>query len=82
VAADVDRQRGHQLREAVQAAALSAAAGGPAPVVTGEFRRGDVRHVFASVARAREVLGFAASVGLEDGMAEFATAPLRAPARA
>lgn len=64
------------------AAALSAAAGAPAPVVTGEFRRGDVRHVFASVARARDVLGFEAAVGLEAGMAEFATAPLRAPARA
>jgi dTDP-L-rhamnose 4-epimerase len=62
------------------AGALTAAAGGPAPVVTGEFRRGDVRHVFASVDRARDVLGFEARVGLEAGMAEFARAPLRAPA--
>jgi dTDP-L-rhamnose 4-epimerase len=62
------------------AAALAAAMGGPAPVVTGDFRRGDVRHVFAGVERARTELGFAAQVGLEDGMREFATAPLRAPA--
>jgi dTDP-L-rhamnose 4-epimerase len=62
------------------AGALAAASGGPTPVVTGEFRRGDVRHVFASVQRARDVLGFEATVGLEEGMAEFATAPLRAPA--
>jgi dTDP-L-rhamnose 4-epimerase len=62
------------------AGALAAAMGGPEPVVTGDFRRGDVRHVFAGVERARRDLGFAARVGLEDGMREFATAPLRAPA--
>ena len=54
------------------AAALSAAAGGPEPIVTGEFRLGDVRHVVASPARAREALGFAAQVDLATGMAEFA----------
>ena len=61
------------------ARALAAAAGpeAPAPQVTGAFRLGDVRHVFASTDRAREELGFAAEVALEDGMAEFATAPLR-----
>ena len=51
-----------------------------APVVTAAFRRGDVRHVFASVDRARDLLGFSASIGLEDGMREFATAALRSPA--
>jgi dTDP-L-rhamnose 4-epimerase len=56
--------------------------GGPEPIVTGDFRRGDVRHVFASPDRARDVLGFTAQTGLEDGMAEFAVAPLRRPARA
>ncbi|MGD9734656.1 MAG: NAD-dependent epimerase/dehydratase family protein [Solirubrobacterales bacterium] len=58
---------------------LSAEAGpeAPRPVVTGEFRLGDVRHVFADPGRAREELGFAAEVGLEEGMAEFARAELR-----
>ncbi len=56
------------------------AAGTPAPVVTGEYRLGDVRHVFASADRAREVLGFAAAEDFSDGMAEFARAPLRAAA--
>jgi dTDP-L-rhamnose 4-epimerase len=56
---------------------LSALHGGPAPVVTGQFRPGDVRHVVADPARAAERLGFRASVGLEDGMAEFAHASLR-----
>ena len=48
-----------------------------APLVTGEFRLGDVRHVFASVERAEEVLGFRASIRLPEGMRQFATATLR-----
>lgn len=42
------------------------------PVVTGEYRLGDVRHIVASPARARERLGFVASVDFEAGMAELA----------
>lgn len=49
----------------------------PRPQVTGDFRLGDVRHVFASTARAREGLGFTAEVGFDKGVAEFASAPLR-----
>ena len=49
------------------------------PVVTGGYRLGDVRHVFASTRRASEVLGFRSSIGFDDGMVEFARAPLRAP---
>jgi dTDP-L-rhamnose 4-epimerase len=59
------------------AGAISAAVGGPAPVVTGEFRAGDVRHVVASPERARAELGFVARIGPADGFGEFATAPLR-----
>ena len=51
--------------------------GGPAPVVTGEFRSGDVRHVTASSARARRELGWAPAISLADGLRDFATAPLR-----
>jgi dTDP-L-rhamnose 4-epimerase len=56
------------------AAALHAAIapGGPAPEVTGEFRLGDVRHVFASPRRAADVLGFTAVEGFAEGVAEFA----------
>jgi len=62
------------------AAALVAAAGpsAPPPRVTGAYRRGDVRHVFAAVDHARMALGFDASIGLEEGMRDFATAQLRA----
>lgn len=59
------------------AAELARVAGGPAPVVTGEFRLGDVRHVVASPARAETELGFRARIGLAEGLAEFAYAPLR-----
>jgi dTDP-L-rhamnose 4-epimerase len=65
------------------ASTLSAQAGGrtSAPLVTGEFRLGDVRHVFASTALARNELGFRARVSFEEGMRSFAKASLREPAR-
>jgi len=60
------------------AAALSEHAGGQPPVVTGEFRLGDVRHITASSERLRTELGWSPTVTFDDGMREFATAPLRA----
>ncbi|HEY2286481.1 MAG TPA: NAD-dependent epimerase/dehydratase family protein [Streptosporangiaceae bacterium] len=63
------------------AAALAEAFGGPAPEVTGQFRVGDVRHVVASPELARAELGFSASTSFRQGMADFAVAPLRNPAR-
>jgi dTDP-L-rhamnose 4-epimerase len=51
--------------------------GGPEPRMTGEFRLGDVRHVFASPDLAAARLGFTAAVPFADGVAEFARAPLR-----
>ena len=62
------------------AAELSAASGGPEPQTTGEFRLGDVRHVFASTQRACELLGFSAVTGFRDGIREFARADLRTAA--
>ena len=54
------------------------AKGGPQPTVTGEFRLGDVRHIVASPERARAELGFSAEIGPDEGLARFATDPLRA----
>jgi hypothetical protein len=51
------------------------------PVVTGEYRLGDVRHVVASPERAREVLGFSAAVLPSQGLAAFGRAPLRGTPR-
>lgn len=59
------------------AGVLSTVGGGPVPVFTGEFRLGDVRHITASSARAKAELGWAPRRSFEDGMREFATAPLR-----
>ncbi|HTX46959.1 MAG TPA: NAD-dependent epimerase/dehydratase family protein, partial [Solirubrobacteraceae bacterium] len=61
---------------------LSDAAGpdAPRPVTTGQFRLGDVRHVFASAHKAASELGFMASENFDEGIAEFARAPLRSAA--
>ena len=47
------------------------------PVVTGQFRRGDVRHVVATPSRAAAELGFTAAITPDVGLPAFATAPLR-----
>jgi dTDP-L-rhamnose 4-epimerase len=60
---------------------LAEASGGPAPEVTGDYRPGDVRHVVASPVLAASELGFTAGIPPEEGVAEFATAPLRASVR-
>ena len=64
------------------AKALASALSGPEPVVTGEFRPGDVRHIVASPARARSELGFVPRTGFDAGMDSFAHAPLRKTERA
>ena len=47
------------------------------PLVTGQYRSGDVRHIVADPTRAAEALGFHAAVDPRDGLREFAYAPLR-----
>jgi dTDP-L-rhamnose 4-epimerase len=61
------------------AQALADAAGpdAPRPVLTGAYRLGDVRHVFAAADHARQTLGFSATEDFAEGMREFATARLR-----
>jgi dTDP-L-rhamnose 4-epimerase len=48
------------------------------PQITGEWRAGDVRHVFAAATKAAHELDFSAEEDFEAGMREFAGAPLRA----
>ncbi|MDT7617471.1 MAG: dTDP-L-rhamnose 4-epimerase [Pseudonocardiales bacterium] len=64
------------------AATLAEAIDGPAPAVVGGARAGDVRHVVADPARARELLGFHAAVRFADGVRAFASEPLRSSVRA
>ncbi|MGO9976655.1 MAG: NAD-dependent epimerase/dehydratase family protein [Solirubrobacteraceae bacterium] len=70
---------GHPRTVGEMARALCLAAGpaGPAPIVTAQYRLGDVRHVFASAELAAAALGFVAREDFAAGMAEFARAPLR-----
>jgi len=42
------------------------------PETTGDYRVGDIRHCFADISLARELLGYEPQVALEDGMAELA----------
>jgi len=66
----------HTIGEIAQQ--LSEHSGGPAPIVTGEYRLGDVRHITASSDRLKSELGWAPTMTFEAGMREFATAKLRA----
>ena len=68
----------HTVGELAQV--LAAAMAGPAPAITGGVRPADVRHVVASPRLAAELLGFRARVGFAEGVAAFATDPLREPA--
>jgi len=70
----------HSVGDLARELVAANGSGTPAPVVTGEFRVGDVRHVFADPALAEAGLGFRAAVGFAEGVREFATAVLRAPA--
>jgi dTDP-L-rhamnose 4-epimerase len=42
------------------------------PQVAGKYRAGDIRHCFADVTKARELLGYEPQVSLDDGIAELA----------
>ena len=59
------------------AQALAGALLGPAPIVFGGARPGDVRHIVASPERAAREIGFRADIAFTDGIAELAKAPLR-----
>ena len=69
----------HTVLEMAEAVSDGFGESAPRPVVTGEFRLGDVRHVVASSEKAVEVLGIEAEVEFAEGMHAFATAPLRTP---
>lgn len=42
------------------------------PEITGEYRIGDIRHCFADISKARELLNYRPGVRLEDGLQELA----------
>jgi dTDP-L-rhamnose 4-epimerase len=61
----------------VATALCDARDGAVSPVITGQYRGGDVRHIVADPTRAEQVLGFRAAVDPCEGLREFAFAPLR-----
>jgi dTDP-L-rhamnose 4-epimerase len=61
----------------VAGALCEARDGSLSPVITGQYRSGDVRHIVADPSRAAEVLGFRAAIDPAEGLREFAFAPLR-----
>jgi dTDP-L-rhamnose 4-epimerase len=42
------------------------------PEITGEYRVGDIRHCFADISKAQNILGYTPQVSLEEGMKELA----------
>lgn len=54
------------------ARALATTLNGPAPIVTGQYRLGDVRHITADSARLKRELEWIPQVEFEDGLAELA----------
>jgi dTDP-L-rhamnose 4-epimerase len=64
---------GRRVRIADLARRLARALGSSLePELTGEFRAGDIRHCFADVCRARDLLGFEAARTLDQGLPELA----------
>ena len=46
---------------------------GIAPEILGKYRVGDIRHCYADISKARQVLGYAPQVRLDDGLAELSS---------
>jgi dTDP-L-rhamnose 4-epimerase len=64
---------GRRIRVLDLAGRIAAALGSDrSPAVTGEYRAGDIRHCFAEVTRARELLGFEARTTLDEGLPQLA----------
>ena len=53
------------------AQALADARGGPDPIITGEYRLGDVRHITAASDLARQRLGWSATIALTEGVRDL-----------
>jgi dTDP-L-rhamnose 4-epimerase len=76
-AANIASGEPHTIADMAHALAAAFKDEGIAPVVTGEYRLGDVRHVVAAPDLAAEALGFRAETAFAEGMEAFANAPLR-----
>jgi dTDP-L-rhamnose 4-epimerase len=64
--------RNYSVREIAARVAAALGKEGISPEITGKYRMGDIRHCFADISLAREVLGFEPRVELEEGLVELA----------
>lgn len=76
----IDIGSGEQQTIARAAELIAAYYGAPAPYVTGQYRQGDVRHAWADVSHAGQVLGWRPEFSLEQGIARLARWIDRRPA--
>lgn len=67
----------HTIGEMATQLSAAFGAAAAAPVVTGQYRLGDVRHVVGATALAAKAIGFRAEVDFASGIKRFATDPLR-----
>ena len=82
LAMEVDEAAGHvfnigsgnayTVREVADRVGRAMGVSGIEPQVTGEYRVGDIRHCFADIRRAQEVLGYTPRVAFDDGLEELA----------
>lgn len=70
-ALNVGSGRSVAIREVAEALTRVMGKDGIQPLVSGEYRVGDVRHCFADIQRARHRLGYAPCVGLDQGLLEL-----------
>ncbi len=61
------------VREAAERTVRALGRGHLEPVITGKYRAGDIRHCFADISRARQVLGWTPQVTLEQGLEDLAS---------
>jgi dTDP-L-rhamnose 4-epimerase len=67
-AINVGSGRSISIGEVARRLATTLRCEGLAPEVTNQYRVGDIRHCFADISRARELLGYEPLIGLEQGL--------------
>jgi dTDP-L-rhamnose 4-epimerase len=71
-ALNIGSGRSHTVREIAAQLAEILGLSRLRPEITGTYRVGDIRHCFADVSRARQILGYEPRVQFRDGLAELA----------
>ena len=69
---NVGSGRAHTVKEIAARMARTLGREDIMPEITGKYRAGDIRHCFADITLAREVLGYEPQVSLDDGLREIA----------